>query len=149
MDTHRFPLIIQEIYAKVAELEAMFHGRRFTPDGNMVGGIGEAIAWYYYGVELHRVGHPEVDGTVNGRHIQIKATQIDRVGLKKGGDLLLVLKINKDGGFEEIYNGDALSVWDALAANKESYLREKSISLNKLRALQNAVNSSDRAKRLK
>ena len=52
MDTTRFPELIRSIYRVVDELESMFPGRHFTPDGHMVGGIGEAIAKHYYGVNL-------------------------------------------------------------------------------------------------
>lgn len=41
---------IRKIYAVVAELSALFPGRRFTPDGHMVGSLGEAIAAIDYGV---------------------------------------------------------------------------------------------------
>jgi hypothetical protein len=42
MDTKRLPEIIREMYRLIDELEAMFEGRQFTPDGHTVGSIGEA-----------------------------------------------------------------------------------------------------------
>ncbi len=57
MDEKRFPEIIREIYRLVQELEAMFPGRRFTPDGHMVGSIGGAIASYCYGIKLFSPSH--------------------------------------------------------------------------------------------
>lgn len=54
MDTARLPEIIREMYRLIDELEAMFKGRHFTPDGHTVGSIGEAIAAHYYGLELLR-----------------------------------------------------------------------------------------------
>jgi integrase len=35
-------------YCLIDELEAMFKGRHFTPDGHTVGSIGEAIAAHHY-----------------------------------------------------------------------------------------------------
>jgi len=36
----------------VAELEKEFEGRRFTPDGHLVGSIGEVVAAYAFGLKL-------------------------------------------------------------------------------------------------
>ena len=37
----RLPQIVREIYELVRELETMAPGRKFTPDGHMVGSLGE------------------------------------------------------------------------------------------------------------
>ena len=42
MNKTRFPEIIRELYRLIDELEQMFPGRHFTPDGHLVGSIGEA-----------------------------------------------------------------------------------------------------------
>jgi hypothetical protein len=142
---------IRQIYAVVAELTALFPGRKFTPDGHMVGSLGEAIAAIEYGVELyHSVGHPRVDGRVGGREVQIKTTQGTSVALKKqsSGDLLLVIKLNPDGTWERIYDGDAARPWGTLAGQEESGLREKTISLKRLQELQLEVAANDRIRRI-
>jgi hypothetical protein len=46
------PIKIRQIYAIVSELETMF-GRHFTPDGHMVGSIGEVLAAFHYELELY------------------------------------------------------------------------------------------------
>lgn len=38
------PARVDKIYEAVAELEAAYPGRKFTPDGHLVGSIDEAIA---------------------------------------------------------------------------------------------------------
>ncbi|MBW8042608.1 MAG: hypothetical protein FVQ85_21795 [Planctomycetes bacterium] len=38
------PSIVQELYSIVDRLEELFPGRRFTPDGHLVGSIGEVLA---------------------------------------------------------------------------------------------------------
>jgi len=48
----RFPRLIQELYRVVSELEAMFPGHPFTPDGHMVGSLAECFAEYYYDLKL-------------------------------------------------------------------------------------------------
>ena len=39
----KVPGLVGELYALVAQLEALFPGRRFTPDGHLVGSIGEEL----------------------------------------------------------------------------------------------------------
>lgn len=142
---------IRKIYEVVAELSALFPGRRFTPDGHMVGSLGEAIAAIDYGVELFpNVGHPAVDGRINGREVQVKTTQGKEVAVKKPrpGDLLLVLKLNQDGTWEHIYDGDSERVWNELNTQKETFMREKVISFIRLKRLQTEVQEKDRIKRI-
>lgn len=150
VDIVSFRKLISELYAIAAKLNALFPGRKFTPDGHLVGSIGEAIAMIEYGVTLHRHSHPGTDGQINGREVQIKATQRSSVAIKKPQerDLLLVLKISADGSWDPIYDGDVERVWVALRNVKETYLREKVISLRRLRTLQNDVDPADRIRRL-
>ena len=48
------PALIRDLYAIVSKLESIFPGRHFTPDGHLVGSIGEALANTYYAIELCR-----------------------------------------------------------------------------------------------
>ena len=148
IDQASFRKIIAQLYSIASELGKMFPGRKFTPDGHLVGSIGEAIATIEYGVKLHGHSYHGTDGVINGREVQIKATQRMSVAMKKPqqDDLLLVLKINSDGTWERIYDGDAQRVWDSLQDVKESYLREKVISLRRLRVIQKDVISDDRVR---
>ena len=52
MDRKRLPELICDLYQIVGELEAMFPGRHFTPDGHLVGSLGECLAAYHYSLEL-------------------------------------------------------------------------------------------------
>ena len=144
----RFSELLRQIYSAVAGLEVMFPGRHFTPDGHLVGSIGEAIASYHYGIELYPAGHPVFDGRKDGKEVQIKATQKDDVAVKEAkGGTLLVLKIDENGAFEEVYNGDADRVWQSLSQKKLSGMREKAISLKQLRALQALVREGEKITR--
>jgi hypothetical protein len=78
VDTARFPQLVAALYEVVAELEAMFPGRHFTPDGHLVGSIGEALASYHYGVTLSSASTECHDGECEGRSVQVKATQGNR-----------------------------------------------------------------------
>jgi len=143
----RFSDLLKQIYTAVAGLEEMFLGRHFTPDEHMVGSIGEAIAAIHYGVELYPPGHRLFDGRKHGKKIQIKATQRNNVDLKHGVGSLLVLKLEQDGAFEEIYNSDAERVWKSLARRKATKAGDISISRRQLRIQQRDVREEEKIAR--
>ena len=110
----RVPQLVKEIYRIVGDLESTFPGRHFTPDGHLVGSLGEVLAAVYYGLELLAASAKVHDAkTPDGRHVQVKTTQVNCVALRQDCDLLLVLKLDKHGGFKEIYNGPGAPVWAA------------------------------------
>jgi hypothetical protein len=55
------PEPVAKIYEAVAELEARYPGRKFTPDGHLVGSIGEVIAAEALGLTLHPASYPGHD----------------------------------------------------------------------------------------
>lgn len=113
MDEERFPQLVQDLYRLVDAFEQMFPGRHFTPDGHMVGSIGEALAACYYALELLPASTQTHDArTKSGRLVQIKATQGKRVGLRSRPKHLLVLRLNRNGSFEEVYNGVGTAAWN-------------------------------------
>ena len=82
MDKKRFPKIIENIYKNVAELEKMFPGRPFTPDGHMVGSIGECIAAHYYDLNIVPPSNKGYDAVRRNLKVEIKATQAKRISLR-------------------------------------------------------------------
>lgn len=139
--------LIGQIF-KLSEQLSSLTKRPFTPDGHMVGSIGEVYAKEYYGVELYSPSHQGHDGIWKGREVQIKASQRKSVELKGLSDLLLVLKINSDGSFEEIYNGDGKSPWQSLAHRKATRAGEISISFEQLKKLNATVSNENKIPRL-
>ena len=124
--------------------------RLFTPDGRMVGDIGEVIAGIFYQVKLHNVGRHDWDGTYNGRNVQVKATGGNDTYLKEppkdgfADGLLMVFQIDREGGgYKLIYNGDIQRVWNELDDVNLNRAGEKMISLNRLRELQKSVHQKD------
>lgn len=153
MDLERFPEIIKEIYQLSSELEKMFEGRHFTPDGHMMGSIGEVLAAYYYGLQLCPASTKGHDAIKNGKEIEIKATQSTSVGFRFSSDVappefVLVLKINKDGHFSEIYNGKGASIWEQLRHKKVPSNGQVRIGLKKLKELNVLVANHDRIQRI-
>lgn len=139
--------LIQKLYGIAAELEGLYPGRHFTPDGHMVGSIGEVLAAETYGIELFTASAPVHDGRApDGRLVQIKATQVDSVGISERPDYLIVLRILRDGSFEEVYNGPGAPAWDA--AGKVQKTGQRSVSLSRLRALDELVSENERIPRM-
>lgn len=123
--------IIRKIYNLTAELEKMYPGRHFTPDGHMLGSIGEVYAAEKYGLTLYPASHEThdaVDGM--GRQVQIKITQTDRVALTDCPERLIVLKIDREGIIREIYNGPGDKPWEL--SGKKQKNGQRTISLRKL-----------------
>ena len=132
--------IIRGIYALTAKLSEMYPGRHFTPDGHMVGSLGEVMAAERYGLELYEASHETYDAyTLHGerRAVQIKTTQTNRVGIGEKPDYLIVLHLNPEGEFEEVYNGPGEKAWEA--AGKMQKNGQRQISLAKLRRLNGEV----------
>ena len=103
---------IKQLYEISAELERLFPGRHYTPDGHMIGSIGEVLEASYYGLELFTASAETHDAkAADGRLVQIKATQISRIALSSEPQGLLVLRIRRGGTFSEEYNGPGKLAW--------------------------------------
>lgn len=143
MNEVEFPALIRELYDVVRRLEAMFPGRHFTPDGHLVGSIGEALASYYYGVQLSPASTQGYDGIRDGKKVEVKATQGEAVSLSSQPEHLLVVRLMPDGGFEEHYNGPGAPVWSLLATRKPTKNGQQQIRLTALRALMTQLKTKD------
>lgn len=147
----RLPILICEIYRAVRELEALVPGKRFTPDGHMVGSIGEAWATYLYDVVPLPNSSETHDATSrDGRRVQIKTTQRDAVATYPAQpDYLLVLKLLPTGHVEEVFNGPGDVVWPALIPTGRSPAKngQFALQLSHLRKLMLRVTPQDRLPR--
>ncbi len=147
--SRRLKEAIRDLYLSVEKLRRAFDGRKFTPDGRMVGDIGEAIASLEFGVILdkkikkHWDGH-RIDSAGKKCDVQVKATQRDETYLKKPpqeGDLL-VFRIDRNGEWECYYDGSIIKVWESLKHKKPDSTGAKIIKLAKLKEIaQDGFNS--------
>lgn len=123
------PALVRQLYALVAEFESLFPGRKFTPDGHLVGSIGEVLAAHRYDLQLHAASKEKHDATTReGKQVQIKATQGSTVALRAEPEFLIVLKLEKDGQATEIYNGPGNLVWERCGAMQKNGQRPISVS---------------------
>ena len=138
---------IQNLYRISHELEKMFPGRHYTPDGHMIGSIGEALAASCYGLTLFEASAQTHDAQApDGRLVQIKATQIDRISISSEPEWLIILEIHKDGTFSEVYNGPGKLAWEHCGKMQKN--GQRPISLARLRNLQTEVPVPDRLKQI-
>lgn len=146
-DLTKVPSIIRRLYGLVSELEEIFPGRHFTPDGHLVGSIGEVAAAYIFDLDLHPASTKSCDGVApDGRTVEVKATQGSVVSLTADPtpmpDVLVVMRLHKDGSVDVVYNGPAQRVWsEAGPAQKTGQCR---IGFGRLSAIGVGVTDAER-----
>lgn len=145
MDKAKFQKLLKTIYDSVDELEAMFPGRHFTPDGHLVGSLGEALAKVHYDIELYDNASTQChDGSKGKKQIQIKTTQGARISISSEPEHLLVLKLNRDGSFIEKYNGPGSLVWSEVSHKKLPKNGQYQVPLSTLSRLMEKVHPDDK-----
>lgn len=139
---------IRALYAIVNDLETAYPGRRFTLDGHMIGSIGEVIAAEAFGLDLLPNSTPEHDAIADdGRLVQIKATQRDRIALNACPEHLLVLRIDGNGSWSVVYNGSGKPAWERSGKTQKN--GQRPIRLSVLESLMTKKDERDQLKRVK
>jgi hypothetical protein len=143
----RIPLpdAVARIYEATAELEERYPQRKFTPDGHLVGSIGEVIAAEALDLKLHPMSHPGHDAFDGVSDVQIKLTARNRVALYASCVRLVVLRIVSPKEAEIIYDGCGKSAWKA--AGKKQKNGQRQISLSALTALADCSKAARRRDR--
>lgn len=142
------PALVAKLYQVVDELQSIFPGRYFTPDGHLVGSLGESLAAYMFGLTLTTASTTAHDAvTEDGVRVEIKATQRKRVALSASAspspqERLIALYLDRHGPPEVVYNGPADRVWSAAGGAQKN--GQRVISLTRLRQLNAEVDDNDR-----
>jgi hypothetical protein len=129
----KLPRPVAAIYKAVAELEAEYPGRKFTPDGHLVGSVGEVIAAEALDLELYPSSHAGHDAHDENGDVQIKMTGGKSVAMYATCDRLVVLQVVSTEEAEIVYDGPGEPAW--AAAGKMAKNGQRVISLAKLRSL--------------
>ncbi len=129
----KLPLPVAAIYRAVAELEARYPTRKFTPDGHLVGSIGEVVAAEALGLTLYPMSHAGHDGYDANGDVQIKMTAGKSVAMYTECTRLVVLRVVSPEEAEIIYDGPGAPAW--ASAGKVAKNGQRVVSLVKLRAL--------------
>lgn len=123
-----------KIYEAMEELRQEFPGRPFTPDGHLVGSIGEVIASKAFGFELYPPSRKGHDAKCKTRSdVQVKITAGDSVAFRGACSHLIALKLISPVEAMVIYDGSASGIWES--AGKVGANGQKRVSLTKLRQL--------------
>lgn len=136
----KFPGPVATIYKAVEELDDLYkdYGRKFTPDGHLVGSIGEVIAAQALGLTLHNGSHPGHDATdKDGRDVQIKMTAGRSISMYAVCDRLVVLRVIDPENAEVVYDGPGAPAWEQ--AGKMQKNGQRPISLKKLAAIKETL----------
>ena len=105
--------LVKELFEIVRQLQDEFAAeqRKFTPDGHLVGSIGEVIAAYAFGLKLLPSSNSVHDAEgPGGELVQIKLTSGKSVGLYSEPKQLIVLQLI-DMRVNAVYNGPGEVVW--------------------------------------
>ncbi|MGK0274139.1 MAG: ADP-ribosyl-[dinitrogen reductase] hydrolase [Ilumatobacter sp.] len=137
--------LVTQLHRLAEALEVLYPGRKFTPDGHLVGSLGEVKAAELLDLTLLPPGNKGCDAfAVDGRMVEIKATYGKRgVGVRRSSkgiaDALVVLKLSKDGGAEVVYNGPYAVAHTLIDGKPHTSNGQISMSLARLRKLNATV----------
>jgi len=149
MDHKKFQDNVRNLYAIVNNLEEMFPGRRFTPDGHMVGSLGECLVADAYGLELMQPSNKGYDAiTKDGIKVEIKATQAQRVAFRSCPEHTIIIRILRDGTFEECFNGPGELIWRQFEGRSRPSNGQYQISITRTKQLNESVEISEKIPRI-
>ena len=124
--------LVALVYEATDALARQFPERKFTPDGHLVGSLGEVIAAYMFGLTLHEPlmrGHDAV--ATDGRRVEIKLTQGDSVAFREKPDHAIVLQRKRGEPVVVAFNGPGCAFWDEIGPLQRRN-GQQSISIKKL-----------------
>lgn len=127
------PAPVAAIYRATQELERLYPNRRFTPDGHLVGSIGEVIAAEALALTLHPMSKPGHDAFDHNGDVQIKMTGGKSVSMYADCVRLVVLRVISPEFAEIVYDGPGAPAWSA--AGKMGKNGQRVISITKLKAI--------------
>jgi hypothetical protein len=129
----KLPKPVADIYRAVGELSKEFPGRKFTPDGHLVGSIGEVVAAKALGLTLYLASRPGHDAHDANGGVQIKMTAGRSVALYATCTRLVVLTVVSPEEAEIVYDGPGEPVWQAAGPPQKN--GQRTIGLSKLKKL--------------
>lgn len=135
-DAAKTAQLVQRLYSIVSELEGLYPGRPFTPDGHLVGSIGEVLVAARYGLTLMPPSNKGYDALESeGRQVEIKCTQGTSVTFRHEPEWCIVVKLLRSGDIEEVYCGAGKPIWELVSHKLLPSNGQYQISLARLRAL--------------
>jgi hypothetical protein len=138
----KLPKAVAKIYEAVEELKKEYPGRPFTPDGHLIGSIGEVIAREAFGFELYPPSMRGRDAKCNTRgDVEVKITAGKSVALRQACNHLIVLRVESPQEAVIVYDGPGAGIWEE--SGKTASNGQRKVSLAKLRRLAAARNQQN------
>ena len=110
-------------------------GRPFSPDGHLVGSLGEVFAAETLNLQLMAPSNRGFDAIdENGHKVEIKATTRSSVALAATGTeatRLVVVQFDGNGEGGIVYDGAAIAAWDAAGPPQANGQRRISVAILK------------------
>lgn len=131
----KLPSPVATIYRAVAEVEARYYPRKFTPDGHLVGSIGEVVAAEALSLTLYPMSHAGHDAYDANGDVQIKMTAGKSVAMYAECARLVVILVVSSEEAEIVYDGHGAPAWGCTGKIQKN--GQRVVSLTKLRALAN------------
>lgn len=100
--------MLSSIFASQKALRSLAPEYNWSGLGNLLGDFGEFVAIEHYGLQKAPSGSSGFDAiTEENKKVQIKTNHAaNQIGYRGKADLLLVIKVEIDGSWQEIYFGD-------------------------------------------
>jgi hypothetical protein len=128
----KLPTPVADIYRAVAKLEDKYPPRKFTPDGHLVGSLGEVVAAEELALTLYPMSHSGHDAYDANGDVQIKMTAGKSIAMRATCLRLVVLRVVCPEEAEIVYDGPGAPAWDCAGKPRNG---QRVVSLAKLRAL--------------
>lgn len=142
MDTYEFKKKIASIYEIANELGREFNISKCTPDGLLLGAIGQIAAKIAFGLQFGsgEKGH-NCTWSDKGKilNIQVRSTGRGSVAIRKEPEYLIAIEITETGRLYLLYNGPGIFVWEKIQPQKQP---QKYASKNQLLEAQQDVSLS-------
>ena len=139
MDVREFKKKIASIYQIANELGREFDISKCTPDGHLLGAVGQIAAKIAFGLRFgsvekeHNCTWSDESRTIN---IQVRCTGRGSVAIRKEPEYLIALEISENGKICLLYNGPGKYVWGRIKQQKQA---QKNASRNQLKDAQSEV----------
>lgn len=124
--------LVRDIFVACQELSTRT-GLSISPDGHLVGSLGEVYAAQHLNLTLQKASNKGFDATdTAGRKVEIKTTTGRRISLSARGtaaERLVVVQLDRVTGAPVIaYDGDAQIAWDRAGAPQKNGQRSLSLT---------------------
>jgi len=131
--------ILATVFAAQRALKTLAPEFKWAGLGNLLGSFGELVAIDRYGLTKSKSGAAEYDAlTSDGKRVQIKTNySAKQIGFRGEADLMLVIKVNDDGSWEEVYYGGFNEVKEQSRYSARD--NKHMIAISKLQSLKNSL----------